>query len=192
MSALTKILIVLLTLSSIFLCGIVVTYVANAEDYRQQNEDLRTRLQAARENKRNADDQKRECIAKSERLETALNSEIASLKTEIRRLNNAVRDTDREKAKLLQEVTNMVSVVETANQTAEQQTQLFKKAQDELIKTKAEQEKERKELSDITAALNEKMAVIAMLDADKRRLQEEKAELQEKLDRLRLLPERLT
>ena len=41
MSKLTKILIVLLTISSIFLCGIVVTYVANADDYRQENKSLR-------------------------------------------------------------------------------------------------------------------------------------------------------
>ena len=42
MSTLTKILIVLLTLSSIFLCGIVVTYVANADNYRQKYDDLKT------------------------------------------------------------------------------------------------------------------------------------------------------
>lgn len=52
MSTLTKILIVLLTLSSIFLCGIVVTYVANAEDYKQKNRFLMTSLSAAKENER--------------------------------------------------------------------------------------------------------------------------------------------
>ena len=41
MSPLTKILIVLLTLSSIFLCGIVVTYVGNADNYKEQYKSLK-------------------------------------------------------------------------------------------------------------------------------------------------------
>ena len=48
LSTLTKALIVLLTLSSIFLCGIVVTYVASANNYKQKYEDQVKEVQAAK------------------------------------------------------------------------------------------------------------------------------------------------
>lgn len=183
MSTLTKILIVLLTLSSIFLCGIVVTYVANAEDYKQKNRVLRTSLDTARENERGANDRSKECIAKSQRLETKLNNQIAALNVKIRKVENDLTNTGREKAKLLQELTGFASEVETANQTAALQTRLFENAQNELKEAKTDQEKKRKELSDITTELNEQLAIKAILEADVRRLQEEKVQLQSKLDR---------
>ena len=54
MSNLTKVLIVLLTISSIFLCGIVVTYVANADNYRQKYDNLRNDRDAAQRKQRTA------------------------------------------------------------------------------------------------------------------------------------------
>ena len=186
MSTLTKILIVLLTLSSIFLCGIVVTYVANAEDYREQNKTLRITLRSAKENEKGAKEQSRKTAAEGQRLETRLNIEIASLQTEIRELENNLKNTEREKAKLLQKVTDMASVVQTTSQTAEQQTRLFENAQAQLKTVKQEQIKERKELNDVTAELNVKMAIIATLEADVKRLKEEKTDLQSRLDRFLL------
>ena len=182
MSTLTKILIVLLTLSSIFLCGIVVTYVANAEDYKQKNRVLRTSLSAAKENERGAKEQLEERRNEYQRLETKLNNEIAALNVKIRKVENDLTNTGREKAKLLQELTGFASEVETANQTAALQTRLFENAQNELKEAKTDQEKKRKELSDITTELNEQLAIKAILEADVRRLQEEKVQLQSKLD----------
>ena len=48
MSTLTKVLIVLLTVFSIFLCGIVVTYVANADNQKKIAQDATRDLRAAR------------------------------------------------------------------------------------------------------------------------------------------------
>lgn len=183
MSTLTKILIVLLTLSSIFLCGIVVTYVANADDYRQQNTALSDNLRTERAKSRNTasllEGKKNQC----QNLENKLNNEIASLRTQIRKVNTDLTNAEREKAKLLQDYTNMASVVQTSAQTAQQQTQLFENAQQQLKTVKDEQIKERKELDDIAATLNEKMAIITMLEDDIRRLQQEKVGLQGKLDK---------
>jgi len=183
LSTLTKILIVLLTLSSIFLCGIVVTYVANAEDYKQKNRFLMTSLSAAKENERGAKNQLEERRNEYQRLETKLNNQIAALNVKIRKVENDLTNAEREKARLLQEVTGWAGMVETANQTAAQQTRLFENAQNELKEAKADQEKKRKELSDITTELNEQLAIKAILEADVRRLQEEKVQLQSKLDR---------
>ncbi len=83
MSTLTKILIVLLTISSIFLCGIVVTYVANAEDYRQKYVDLNNRERAARENERNTKEQLNKTIEQADHQKKMLNDDIALLKKDV-------------------------------------------------------------------------------------------------------------
>ena len=50
MSTLTKILIVLVTISSIFLCGMVVIYVATAANYRDQYNKQRADKDGLQEN----------------------------------------------------------------------------------------------------------------------------------------------
>jgi len=183
LSTLTKILIVLLTLSSIFLCGIVVTYVANANNYREENETLKDRLLAARQSERGANERFTEYRDKSDRLQTRLNNEIASLKTEIRQLTTDLRNIEREKTDLLQRVSSMASLVETATQTAGQQTKLFEIAQNQLTDVTAERDKLHSELDDTIHTLNEKLAIIDTLQAQIRRLHEEKDGLQNRLDR---------
>ena len=182
MSTLTKILIVLLTLSSIFLCGIVVTYVANADNFKKQNESLRTQLYAANENEKGSKTQLKENIAKSQQLETKLRNEIASLNAKFSKVENDLKEAEREKAVLLQKVNGFASIVENFSQTNKGQGQLLQSTLDELNKVKAEQIKKDKELKQTTATLIEKMAIIASLEGEKKRLTEEKSELRRQLD----------
>ncbi|MHC4338259.1 MAG: hypothetical protein ACYSTG_10015 [Planctomycetota bacterium] len=183
MSTLTKILIVLLTLSSIFLCGIVVTYVANAEDYRKQNTALKRLLSAARESAKIADGERQKIRDESERLQTRLNSQIAALQTQISKTKNDFINAEREKAKLIQDLANMTSVSKTFAQTAGQQTELFNNARVQLKDVTAKRNKLEIDLEQTIATLNEKLAVIAMLEADVRRLEEARAQVQGKLDK---------
>lgn len=183
MSTLTKILIVLLTLSSIFLCGIVVTYVANADNFKEQNEVLRTKLNATNENEKSAQKQLKENIAKSQRLESKLKNEIASLKIKFGKVENDLKDAEREKATLLAKVESWVSITENLTKTTDDQGQLLKNTLNELSEVKTEQIKQEKELKETTAFLIEKMAIIAMLEEEKKHLLEEKTELRRQLDR---------
>jgi chromosome segregation ATPase len=156
----------------------VVTYVASANNYREQNKTLRTSLQAARQKQRSADEQSRDIAAEKQRLEARLSTEIASLDTQIRQLKTDLRNIEREKTDLLQRVSSYASQVETANQTASQQTRLFENAQNELKDTTAERDQLLKEFDDTIRTLNEKLAVIAMVDADLKRLKEGRAQVQ--------------
>ncbi|HDZ69324.1 MAG TPA: hypothetical protein ENH43_02775 [Phycisphaerales bacterium] len=187
MSTLTKILIVLLTLSSIFLCGIVVTYVATADNFKQQNKIFKTRLDAAKENEKSAKRQLNENIIKNQRLEDKLKNEIASLKGEFAKLQAKLDEVEREKAGLLQKVNSWTSITKDFYQTTDKQGQLLKNTLEELNRVQAEQIKQRKELNETTAAFVEKMAIIKTLEAERKRLLEEKSELQSRLDQL-LLP----
>lgn len=184
MNTLTKVLIVLLTLSSIFLCGIVVTYVANADDYRQKNKTVNTKLRAAVENKKSFEKQLKENIAKSQEQEKKLRNQIASLKLRFEELQGSLKNSEREKALLLQKVNSFASIVEGFSQTNDQQGLLLKNTLGELNKVQAKQIKRQKELDETTAALVEKMAIIETLEAEKKRLLEDKTELQSRLDLL--------
>lgn len=182
MSTLTKILIVLLTLSSIFLCGIVVTYVANADNFKEQNEVLRTKLNTANENEKSSKKQLKENIAKSQRLETKLNNEIASLNIKFSKVENDLKAAERDKATLLAKVESWVSITENLTKTTDDQGQFLKNTLTELSEVKTEQIKQEKELKETTSTLIEKMAIIATLEEEKKRLLEEKTELRRQLD----------
>ena len=47
MSTLTKVLLVLQTVFSVFLCGIVITYVGNADHYKKEADTAKSRLGSA-------------------------------------------------------------------------------------------------------------------------------------------------
>ena len=183
MSTLTKILIVLLTLSSIFLCGIVVTYVANADNYRQKYNDIRTDKDSLSKKAKNLTKQVNEKIEQKRLLEDKLSSEITSLKVEIGKLQADLDNAEREKAVLLQKVNNWTSIVQDFRETNDDQGRLLEETLDQLKKVQAEQIKDHKELNETTAALVEKMAIIETLEARAKRLIEEKTELQNRLDR---------
>ena len=183
MSTLTKILIVLLTLSSIFLCGIVVTYVANADNYRQKYNDIRTDKDSLSKKAKNLTKQVNEKIEQKRLLEDKLSSEIASLKAEIGKLQADLDNAEREKAVLLQKVNNWTSIVQDFRETNDDQGRLLEETLDQLKEVQAEQIKDRKELNETTAVLVEKMAIVETLEARAKRLIEEKTELQNRLDR---------
>ena len=182
MSTLTKILIVLLTISSIFLCGILVTYVANADNYRKMHDDLKAERDAFEKKVESLTTQLNDKIDENQDLEDELDSKIDSLKGKITTLEKTLGDVERQKAMLLQEVNSWVAVTANFSESTNTQKQLFENTFAELKRVKAEQIKERKELNDLTTSLEEKMAVIAMLDEKTKRLLEEKAELQSRLD----------
>ena len=88
MSTLTKVLIVLLTISSIFLCGIVVTYVANAVDYKDKYDELDQSYRAAKKNEENARKKLNEQTNKAEEDKLQSANEIAALQVQAGELEN--------------------------------------------------------------------------------------------------------
>lgn len=187
MSILTKILVVLLALSSIFLCGIIVTHVANTENYKQKFDDQRSELNALREKTRDFKEQLNTGKKDTARSGKKLKGQIASLKLESKKLQNQLINAERKKDELLQRVNSFASITKGFAESNDKQRLLFENTFAELNTVKAAQIKERKELSDTTQMLIEKMAIVDMLEAEKRRLVEQKDELQKRLDKI-LLP----
>ena len=187
MSTLTKILIVLLTVSSIFLCGIVVTWVANADSYKQKYDSQIARIGSLTEELGSLKKQLNRKIEEKSAQKAKLSNEIATLKVKSSELLTQLTTVEAEKSLLLQKVNNWTSVVEAFSQTADNKELLLKDTLGELNRLKQQQIQLKKELDETTAFLEEKMVIIASLQKDKRQLLEEKTDLQRKLDRL-LLP----
>lgn len=184
MSTLTKILIVLLTISSIFLCGIVVTYVATADNYRKQYTDLRSERDNLRESKKSLTEQLNAKVTEKDTLENKLNSEIAKLNTDIGLLESDLKEVEALKKIEEKRSSDMASVVETTSQTSSETTKLLIDTQADLNKLKSEQIKLIAQFDDTSATLLEKLAVIQTLQKEKKQLLEEKIELQNRMDKL--------
>jgi len=184
LSTLTKVLIVLLTLSSIFLCGIVVTYVANAENYRKKYLDQKKDYDAAVENKELAEKRENKTIEETGERELKLKSDINTLEIKVDRLTNDLDVAERQKAALIEEAGKWKAITRDFSDTNDKQRQLLEDTLAKLKTIEAEQIKADKELNETTAALREKMAIIDTLEKTSKQLLEEKTDLQNRLDQL--------
>jgi hypothetical protein len=180
----TKILIVLLTLFSIFLCGIVVTYIGTADNYKEKYDGLQASEQSLRKQASSLKKQVNEKDEQSKQLEDTLGAQISSLQAQLGELDVSLKNAEREKATLLQKVNSWASITKDFSVTTDKQGELLKNTLEELNKVQVQQVKEHKELNETTRSLIEKMAIIDTLEAEKRRILEEKIELQNRLDQL--------
>jgi myosin heavy subunit len=184
LSNLTKILIVLLTISAIFMCGLVVTYVANAENYKEKSAKLNTERNALEQEKESLNNQLKEKIQQKDDLEKSLNSQIASLKTQADDLKAKVSGLERREAELVERTNSFAATTKDFQATIDKQAQLLTTAQDEVKQLKAEQIKLSKELEQTSAAVVEKNALLDSAETERRRLIEEKADLQNRIDKM--------
>jgi septal ring factor EnvC (AmiA/AmiB activator) len=184
LSTLTKILIVLVTISAIFLCGIVVTYVALAVNYKDKHDLIKTERDGLVETNKSLTEQRNAMEAQKNDKENELNSTIAKLNTEIGTLKGQIKDFEDQRKNWLQRVSDMASVVETTTQTSKETTKLMMDKEAELNKLKTEKIKLMDQFEDTSTTLLEKLAVIQTLEKEKKQLIEEKVELQNRMDKL--------
>ena len=182
MSTLTKVLIVLQVVFSVFLCGIVVTYVANAtdfkKDYDRANSSLRSSEQRAAQAEKDKDkfiEEKKTEFADALTKITAQDTAIATLTAERNRLQ--VENTG-----MTAQVAKMSSTVTASATTSSQYGEQLKNRQSELTMLERAHTAQTKDLEETNDALMEKMAIVSTQTEKIRRLTEEKTELQTMLD----------
>lgn len=181
MSTLTKVLIVLLTISSIFLCGIVVTYVSNADNYKQMYSKLRTQNQAAVENEKDAKKQLNTAIEEANKREQLLNENINALKIQVTQLQTQLADAQRRAAEAVAQENVWRDMNTKFLATNEDLRKLLEEKLAELKMVDARRIQGDKELKETTATLIEKMAIIDSLQTQTKLLLEEKTNLQNEL-----------
>jgi hypothetical protein len=177
LSTLTKVLIVLLSVFSLFLCGIVATYVATAENYHKTANDNQTRLSAATKARESAEkreeDTKKACdtqVAEMGKEKDRVAQELIAVKGELDNLKRTKDQLDKEHV-------GMMATVQTVTTGEQQQRTLYAEAQKKLQTLEAEKTDREKELTETSQALVEKMATIAQLQDSIRQLTQENQEL---------------
>ena len=177
MSTLTKVLIVLLTVFSLFLSGIVVTFVANQENYRQTAEKNRRDLGSARAAENNAKQEQIDAKKASDVLVAKLDEEKNRLTRDLQAVREELDGIKRTTAALDTEHAGMMAAVQTATTGEQQQRALFVTAQKEVERLKAEQIQREAELKETNQMLLEKLALISDLDGKIRQLTQENQDL---------------
>jgi len=182
LSTLTKVLIVLLTIASIFLCGVVVTYVASADNYKQMYDQRRSSEMTAKQQRDRTIEEWNAAQKAMAEEKTKLNADMAALQAQISTLKGQVADALRERDDARRRKENYESLLAANAKTGELHAQLQKEAQDAQVKLEAEKTRLEDELDGVTGALNEKLAIVMQLEAKVKGLTEEKTAIQNKLD----------
>jgi len=182
LSTLTKVLIVLLTIFSIFLCGIVVTYAATAENYRQTADTTGQQLRSAKATRESAERAKEEADKNVEATKADLGAKLAARDSEITRLRADLENAKRTNDQLQVKVASMADVMANTSAAVKQQTTLHEAAQQRVQALEAERTQNEKELAETSQALLEKVTIIVQHEDTIRRLTQENQELGNRLN----------
>jgi len=180
-STLTKVLIVLLTVSSIFLCGIVATYVASADNFKEMYETANGQLQRAKRDVSAANAEVNQVKSSTEQAKAALQAKIGSLESELITVRGDLDLAQTKRDQLGNDVDQLTSQLEALAVTNDKWHTMLQNAQTELTKVNAGLIKERSQNKEVTTAILEKMAIIAQLEDQAKQLVSEKEQLQVKL-----------
>ena len=184
LSPFTKVLIILLSLFSIFLCGAVVTYVGNVNNYKVLSEELKSLNQSLVAENTSLQRRFNEKMALMKELEAKLNEKIQLLEDQKSKLDVELRNSRRISLEYQGRVNSWAGVLTSFEQTIANLEQSLKLTQQQLSKAHSEGIKDRKELNEITASLYERIVQMQALEADRRRLLEAKTSLEEQISQL--------
>lgn len=180
MSTLTKVLVILLTISSIFLCGIVTTYVANAQHYKAMYDNRTYTIQQAQSKATNAENNYNKAKDAAALKEKELNNSLADLQQQIEDLETDLQAAERKADQLLGEVSKLASVVTDTQAMHNLDKAKLDNTETEVKDLKAQKVKLDSYNSELTQTLIQKEAIIAQLQDDKKRLESQRAQLQTK------------
>jgi len=182
LSTLTKSFIILLTISSLFLCGYVVQYVSSVSNYKAEYETKQRELTARQSEIDNLNENLKNERNKRIQLEDSKNKEIAALNKKISELQTEINDMKLQNASLLNKVDSWITTTQQLTNLSDKNREMYATALTELSKTKDELVSERTKLDETSNTLIDKEALIDMLEKDVKQLTEEKIALENKLN----------
>jgi len=181
LSPITKVLVVLVSLGSIFLCTAVVMYVGNTQNYKalyEQEQDLNKSIVADSASIRRLSNEK---AADFKLREKQLNDRIELLESEKNELAVTLRGAERTSLDYEGRVNTFSGLFASFEQTIGNLEGSLKLTQQQLDMTRAESIKNSKELNEIQDKLYELIVQLQTVEAEKRQLLEEKESLQKLL-----------
>lgn len=184
MSFFTKILIVLLSLFSLWLCASVATYVGTVNNYRVMYDEQKSLNNSLVSENTSLKRRFNEKMAMTKELEAKLNDRIQLLEDEKSKLDVELKNARRTSLEYQGRVNSWAGVLTSFEKTIANLEQSLNLTQEQLNNAHAGNIQDRKELNEITASLYEKIVQMQALEADRRRLLEAKLSLEEQINRL--------
>ena len=182
MSTLTKVLIVLLSLFSIFLCGTVVTYVGNANSYKALYDKVQGEMAVLAAEKSSAQRQYNEQVDAVGALKKGFNERIQLLEDDKGELMADLRNAERASLQYQARADSWQGILTGYEQTISSLVVSLEATRQELDKVRTDDIEESKKFNELADRLYETMVQLLALQADKRRLLEEKSGLEDQLD----------
>ena len=179
MSILTKILAVLLSVFSLLLVGMVVTFVGNTNNYKELYRDQITVSSGLQADLTLASEQYNEAAKKFNEKQNELMQKIQVLESEKVQLVDELRKSERLAIQYQNQANSMTSVLAGFDQSISNLQASLKETQEQLNQARAEGIKSQKELNQMTSDLYEKIVQLQSAEAERRRLLEQKKELED-------------
>ncbi len=184
MSTLTKILVVLLSLFSIFLCGMMVAFVGSAKNFKGLYDEQRQLTQYTQAELTKKDELFNTQSFKYKELEGTLQQTITSLETEKNQLVADLRKSERLSAQYQAQADSWKGVMTGFEQSVRNLQASLQQTQQQLDTARAQGIRDQKELNQITADLYAKIVQLQSMDAERRRLLEQKTSLEQQVNSL--------
>ncbi|HOK67227.1 MAG TPA: hypothetical protein PLV55_10480 [Anaerohalosphaeraceae bacterium] len=181
MSPLTKILVILLSLFAIFLCGAMVSFVVNTNNYKVLYEQQKNLYSAAQADVANLNRLYDELQKKMKLQEEQLQEKIAALQAQNTKLMADLQNAERQSQEYQARADSWKGVLTGFEQSIRSLQESLRLTQSQLDEARAQGIKDARELNQITSELYEKIVQLEALEADRRRLLEQKKELETKL-----------
>jgi hypothetical protein len=179
-STLTKVLVVLLTLSAIFLCGIVVTYAASAANYKAKYDDTATENKELAAGKATLQSQLNEGLKAKQDAIASLQDQINKLTADNSSLQSEALTLKAAKDELQERINGWTGTIQKNNQIVADLQQQLAATRGELDKIRGEVVTDRGQLSQVRASFEEKSLQLKSLERENMRLVEDKTALENK------------
>ncbi|MBN2588278.1 MAG: hypothetical protein JXA96_00315 [Sedimentisphaerales bacterium] len=182
MSTLTKILVVLLTLSSIFLCGITVTYVGTATNYKKAYDARNKDIQSLKSDNAYKAEQVNTIQANLEATTNTYSSQIEDYKNEVDSLNTEIFQLSSDLADAQTRLENATAILSDNVKTVEMNNKLRENAEIKVADLLDQQRANTNKINELQEQVVSQNATIAQLENEKKLLIDEKTKLQNNFD----------
>jgi cell shape-determining protein MreC len=178
LSILTKILAVLLSVFSLLLVGMVVTFVGSSNNYKESYDSQVTINTVLQGTLTETTERFNELVKKSGELQKKLQDELKNAETQNNLLASDLRKAQREAAQYQANADSWKGLMAGFEQSVRNLQTSLSETQKLLDQARAQDIKNQKELNQTTADLYEKIVQLQSLEAERRRLLEQKTELE--------------
>lgn len=182
MSTLTKVLIVLLSLFSIFLCGTVVTYVGNANNYKELYDEAQGDMTVLAAETASAQQHYKEQVDAVGDLKKEHNERIQLLEDAKGVLTADLRTAERASLQFQARADSWQGLLTGSERTVGTLVISLETVRNELDKVRTDDIEESKEFNELTDRLYETLVQVQALQAANRRLLEEISGLEDQLN----------